>query len=283
MSARTAGRSGVAMLHVEEYVTIRLAVDDAGVARLVLDRPDRANAMDATMAYELRHAAIELLHNDAVRAVVVSAPGPVFCAGGDLKSFAGAASPAERAMLIEHLTIDLHAAVARLSRLAAPVIAAVTGSVGGAGMSLVAACDLVVASTAAKFTMGYTKAGLVPDGTSSYFLSRVVGLRRASELMLTNRTLSAQEALEWGLINELAEPAEVTARAEALASSLAAGATAAFGGAKRVLYEGAASSLEESMERESHVIGHVSGLGDATEGIDAFIAKRPPRFSGGQR
>ena len=263
-----------------DFTTIALSVDDAGVAHLELQRPGQANAMDLAMARDLRFAAVELLHDPSVRAVLITSSGPVFCAGGDLKSFA-ALSAREMAAHIEHLTIDLHAAVARLSRLDAPVVAAVTGSEGGAGMSLVAACDLVVASTASKFTMGYTRAGLVPDGTSSFYLSRVVGLRRAAELMLTNRTLTAAEALDWGLVNELAEPDSVRARAGELAATLAAGATAALGGAKRVLYEGAASSLEEAMERESSVIGRVAALPDAREGIASFIDKRPPAFGGG--
>lgn len=265
-----------------DLTTIALSVDDSGLARLELQRPEQANAMNLAMARDLRHAAVELLHEPRVRAVLISSSGPVFCAGGDLKSFA-ALAPRERACHIEHLTIDLHAAVARLSRLDAPVVAAVTGSVGGAGMSLVAACDLVVASTASKFTMGYTRAGLVPDGTSSFYLSRVVGLRRAAELMLTNRTLSAAEALDWGLVNELAEPDAVRARAEELARQMAAGATAALGGAKRVLYEGAASSLEQAMERESAVIGQLSALADATEGIASFVDKRPPSFGGARQ
>jgi 2-(1,2-epoxy-1,2-dihydrophenyl)acetyl-CoA isomerase len=267
------------LIEPEDFTTITLTVD-AGVARLGLDRPERANAMDLTMAAELRHAAVALVHDPTVRAVLISSTGPVFCAGGDLKAFAGE-SPARMAVYIEHLTIDLHAAVARLARLDAPVIAAVGGSVGGAGMSLVAACDLVVAAQGAKFTMGYTRAGLVPDGTSSFFLSRVVGLRRAAELMLTNRTLSAAEALDWGLVNELTEPGELHARAEALATSIASGATGALGGAKRVLYEGASSSLEEAMERESAVIGRLAASPDAREGIAAFIAKRPPSFGDG--
>ncbi len=274
------GATIIGAMSAEAYSTIALSVDDDGVAHLQLRREAQANAMDLAMARDLRHAAVELLHDRGVRAVLVTSQGPVFCAGGDLKSFAGIGTPEERAKVIEHLTIDLHAAVARLSRLNAPVVAAVTGSVGGAGMSLVSACDLVVASTASKFTMGYTRAGLVPDGTSSFYLSRVVGLRRAAELMLTNRTLDAAEALDWGLVNELAEPDAVRHRAEELARSLASGATAALGGAKRVLYEGAASSLEEAMERESSVIGRVSSLPDATEGIASFIEKRPPQFGG---
>jgi 2-(1,2-epoxy-1,2-dihydrophenyl)acetyl-CoA isomerase len=259
------------------FTTITLTVDDAGVARLSLNRPDQANAMDGTMAFELRHAAVGLVHDPRVRSVLITSNGPVFCAGGDLKAFGGQA-PEQMAIYIEHLTIDLHAALARFARLDAPVVAAVTGSVGGAGMSLVAACDLVVAARTAKFTMGYTRVGLVPDGTSSFFLSRVVGLRRAAELMLTNRTLTAELACEWGLVNEVVDPDEVVARAEALAQSLAAGATAALGGAKRVLYEGASSSLEDAMERESAVIGQLARLADAREGVTSFLEKRPPAF-----
>jgi 2-(1,2-epoxy-1,2-dihydrophenyl)acetyl-CoA isomerase len=267
------------MLAPDDFTAIGLSVEASGIARLKLRRAEHANAIDRTMAYELRHAAVALLHDPAVRAVLISSSGPVFCGGGDLKAFAGE-SPARMAAYIEHLTIDLHSAVARLCRLSAPVVAAVTGSVGGAGMSLVAACDLVVASRAAKFTMGYTRAGLVPDGTSSFFLSRAVGLRRAAELMLTNRTLSAAEALSWGLVNEVTEPAEVIGRAEALVATLAESATGALGGAKRVLYEGAHSSLEEAMERESFVIGRLAALPDAREGISSFIEKRTPNFDG---
>jgi len=270
------------MLDVSDFTTITLSVGTDGIARLALNRPDKANAMDATMAYELRHAAVELLHDVSVRAVLLSSTGSVFCGGGDLKAFAGEPPP-RMAAYIEHLTIDLHAAVARLNRLNAPVVAAVNGSVGGAGMSLVAACDLVVASRTAKFTMGYTRAGLVPDGTSSFFLSRTVGLRRAAELMLTNRTLTAAEALEWGLVNELTDAPDVSTRAEELVTSMAKSATAALGGAKRVLYDGAHSSLEEAMERESSIIGRVAELPDAREGIASFLEKRPPNFTGNIR
>ena len=184
------------------------------------------------------------------------------------------------AAAIESLTIDLHAALAGFARMDAPLVAAVTGSAGGAGMSLVAACDLVVAAESAKFTMGYTKVGLVPDGTSSYFLARVVGLRRAADLMLTNRTLTAAEAEAWGLVNRVVPDGDARDEALALARALATGPTRAFGLAKQVLYEGAASSLEEAMERESRAISTAAATADAREGIAAFLGKRAPQFSG---
>jgi 2-(1,2-epoxy-1,2-dihydrophenyl)acetyl-CoA isomerase len=261
------------------FETITLEVDGDGLAHLMLNRPEAANALNPLMAAELRHAAVGLAHDSSVRAVLLTATGRVFCGGGDLASFA-AVEPAGLPAHIDDLTIDLHAAVARLSRLEAPLVAAVSGSAGGAGMSLVAACDLVVAGESARFTMGYTRAGLVPDGTSSFFLARVVGLRRAMDLVLTNRTLSAAEAESWGLVNRVVPDDAVVAEATALARQLAAGPTRALGFAKRVLNEGANSSLEAAMERESAAISAVAGGDDAHEGIAAFLGKRAAVFKG---
>jgi 2-(1,2-epoxy-1,2-dihydrophenyl)acetyl-CoA isomerase len=259
--------------------TIALETNADSVAVLTLNRPDDANAINGQMASELRIAALALSHDPSVRAVLLQSFGRVFCGGGDLGSFA-AEEPADVPRYIESLTIDLHAALARLAKMDAPVVAAVSGSAGGAGMSLVAACDLVVAGESAKFTMGYTKAGLVPDGTSSFFLARVVGLRRAADLVLTNRVLTATQAEEWGLVNRVVPDSAVREEALAIARSLAAGPTKAFGLAKRVLYEGAASTLEDAMERESRYIAAAASTHDAVEGIAAFVAKRAPEFGG---
>jgi 2-(1,2-epoxy-1,2-dihydrophenyl)acetyl-CoA isomerase len=264
----------------ESFQTIGLEVDaESGVAVLTLDRPDEANAINAQMAAELRRASLMLARDGSVRAVLLRSFGRVFCGGGDLAAFAAEPRDAVSAY-IESLTIDLHAALARFAKMDAPVVAAVSGSAGGAGMSLVAACDLVLAGASAKFTMGYTKAGLIPDGTSSFFLARTVGLRRATELVLTNRVLSAAEAEAWGLVNQVVPDATVREEAMALARTLAAGPTRAFGLAKRVLCEGAASSLEEAMERESRYIAVAADMDDAYEGITAFVAKRPAQFHG---
>ena len=260
------------------YETITLEVED-GLAHLTLNRPEAANALNPAMAADLRRAAVHLAHAPGVRAILLTAAGRVFCGGGDLGAFAQV-DAAELPAFIDDLTIDLHAAVARLSRLEAPLVAAVTGSAGGAGMSLVSACDLVVAGESARFTMGYTKAGLVPDGTSSFYLARVVGLRRAMDLVLTNRTLSAAEAESWGLVNRVVPDDQVVGEATALARQLASGPTRALGLAKRVLYEGANSSLEAAMERESAAISSAATSEDAREGIAAFLGKRAAVFTG---
>lgn len=260
------------------FETITLEVD-AGLATITLNRPDRGNAIDTVGAAELRRVALQLSHDASVRAVLLRANGKLFSGGGDLAGFA-AAGDGELPTIVDGMTIDLHAGIARLAKMDAPLVAAVTGSAGGAGMSLVAACDLVVAGRSAKFTMGYTKAGLVPDGTSSFFLSRVVGLRRAMDLVLTNRVLTAEEAEDWGLVSRVVDDDAVVAEATALARQLASGPTRAFGLAKRVLYEGASSALEAAMERESAAIATAAATADAREGIAAFLAKRAPDYSG---
>jgi 2-(1,2-epoxy-1,2-dihydrophenyl)acetyl-CoA isomerase len=260
------------------YETILLEVTD-GLAHLTLNRPEAANALNAALAAELRHAAIALSHDPAIRAVLLSANGRVFCGGGDLASFA-AQGEGQLPGFVDSVTVDFHAAIARLAKMNAPVVAAVNGTCGGAGVSLVAACDLVVAGESAKFTMGYTKVGLIPDGTSSFFLARVVGLRRAMDMVLTNRLLSAAEAEAWGLVNRVVADDAVVGDARALASQLAAGPTLAFGLAKRVLIEGASSALEAAMERESAAIAAAAGTADAQEGIASFLAKRAAVFEG---
>ena len=260
--------------------TLALETGADSVAVLTLNRPDEANAINGEMASELR--AVALSPARAIRRCGQSSCSrSAGCSAAAVISACSRAAPsAEVSAYIESLTIDLHAALARFAKMDAPVVAAVTGSAGGAGMSLVAACDLVVAGESAKFTMGYTKAGLVPDGTSSFFLSRAVGLRRACDLVLTNRVLSAADAEQWGLVNRVVPDDAVRDEALALARSLAAGPTKAFGLAKRVLYEGAASSLEDAMERESRYIATAAATSDAAEGIAAFVAKRAAQFDG---
>ena len=258
-----------------DYETIRLDETEGGVWELTLTNPP-ANALSKQMAFEFRHAVAQLATDPSVRAVVLTGEGKVFFGGGDLVEFkeGGDQTPAN----LHEMTIDFHGAISRMSRMNAPVIGAITGTAGGAGMSLTAAMDLVLAGESAKFTMAYTMAGLTPDGTSTFFLSRVIGLRRATEMVLTNRVLTAAEALDWGLINQVHPDGDTLEQARALARKLARGPTNAFGGAKRLLIEGANSSLGEAMERESTSIANQALHPEAVEGIDAFLNKRKPEF-----
>jgi 2-(1,2-epoxy-1,2-dihydrophenyl)acetyl-CoA isomerase len=257
------------------YTTITLDLRD-GVAEITLNRPEAANALDATMARELHDAALRCDADAAVRAVVITGSGRFFCAGGDLKSFASQGEELPRHL--KQVTADFHAAVSRLNRMDAPVIMAVNGVAAGAGFSFALAGDLAIAAESARFTMAYTRAGLTPDGSSTYFLPRVVGLRRAKELTLTNRTLSAADALAWGIVNQVVSDADLMETARALARELAAGATLALGAAKRLLDGGLNATLETAMEDEAQTISALSRTEDGREGIQAFLEKRAPVF-----
>jgi 2-(1,2-epoxy-1,2-dihydrophenyl)acetyl-CoA isomerase len=259
------------------YENLRLETA-GGIARITLHRPDRANAIDLALARELAEVALLCAEDASVRAVLLTGHGKMFCAGGDLGAFAGAGEGVPA--LLKQITAHLHVAISRFARMRAPVVAAVNGPTAGAGLSLVCAADLAIASDGAKFTLAYTRAGLAPDGSSTWFLPRLVGTRRALELMLTNRILSAEEALAWGLVNAVVPAADLARESEKLAAELAAGATAAFGAVKRLLLLSATQGLESQMEHETHAIADAGRTRDAAEGIAAFLAKRAPRFEG---
>lgn len=161
-----------------------------------------------------------------------------------------------------------------------PLITAVNGVAAGGGLSLVACCDLAISAEHARYTSAYTQIGLTPDGSSTYYLSRLLGTRRAMELYLTNRVLSAAEALDWGLVNRVVPSAALQDEAGALATQLAAGPTRAYGGVKKLLLMAAHESLESQMERESRHIAELCMTADSSEGVRAFLDKRAPRFTG---
>jgi 2-(1,2-epoxy-1,2-dihydrophenyl)acetyl-CoA isomerase len=248
------------------------------VAHVTLNRPDALNTLDVGMATELADAALRCGQDRAIGAVLLSGAGKAFCAGGDLRTFLDQGDEISR--YIKELTTHLHTAISRFARMDPPVIAAVHSAAAGGGMSLACSCDLIVAAQSARFTMAYTRIGLTPDGSSSYFLPRLVGFKRAMELTLTNRALTAQEALEWGIVTRVVADTDLRAEAEALARQLAAGPTGAFGAAKRLLHQGWAESLETQMAQESEVIAAMAGSRDAWEGIAAFLEKRRPAFEG---
>jgi 2-(1,2-epoxy-1,2-dihydrophenyl)acetyl-CoA isomerase len=250
----------------------------AGVASITLNRPDAANALDLSLARELADAALACDEDPVVRAVVIGANGRFFCSGGDLASFRGAAERMPAA--IKEIATNLHTALSRLARMRAPVVMAVGGTAAGAGMSLACAGDLAVAGESVKFSMAYTRVGLTPDGSSTWFLPRLIGSRRFLELALLNRTLSAREALDWGMVNEVVADDGVDARARELAARLAAGPTEAFGLTKRLAQSTWVESLESQMELEGRAIADAARTADAREGVDAFFTKREAAFEG---
>ncbi|MFQ6022757.1 MAG: enoyl-CoA hydratase/isomerase family protein [Acidiferrobacterales bacterium] len=260
------------------YETILFDVHEH-LARVTLNRPDAANSINLTLARELMDVAIRCDEDRKIRAVLLTGAGDkMFSAGGDLKGFAAVGD--RISSVLKEITTYLHAATSRFARMDTPLIAAVNGVAAGAGMSLAISADIVMAAASAQFTMAYTAVGLSPDGSATYFVPRLIGLRRAQELLLTNRRLSAQEALDWGLINKVVPDADLMQEAEALATTLANGPTLAFGSIKRLLNESFSGTLETQMELETRAIAQMATTRDGHEGIAAFVEKRPPNFSG---
>ena len=248
------------------------------IATITLNRPENANALNPIMAKELSNMAIECDENKDIRAVIIEGSGKMFCAGGDLKAFsdAGDSAPA----LIKQMAGDLHIAISRFSRMDAPTIAAINGTAAGAGFSIAISADVVISNKSAKFVMAYTNAGLSPDGSSTYFLPRRIGDRRARELMLTNRVLSAEEALDWGLINKIVDQKNLSTTTRELAEEFASGPTLAYGKVKNLLNASFDNGLETQMELETRGISDMARSSDGREGIQAFLNKRKPNFKG---
>lgn len=248
------------------------------LVKLTLNRPSAANAMDMQLMKDLLSAAIACEVDDSIRAVLITGAGKMFSAGGDLGWF-GQRMDDLNATLKEATTY-LHGAIARFAQMPKPVVIAVNGQAAGAGMSLAVMGDYVVCAESAKFTMAYTAAGLTPDGSASHFLPRLIGARRAMELMMTNRRLSSEEALSWGLINEVVSDEALLESAEKTALKLAHGPTSAYGTVKELINASATNSLEAQLQLEANRISEHAASVDGQEGIQAFLAKRKPEFSG---
>ncbi|MGH9037628.1 MAG: enoyl-CoA hydratase/isomerase family protein [Acidimicrobiia bacterium] len=252
---------------------------DDGVAHVRLNRPEAANGMNVPFLKALYEALMRVHGDTRVRAVLLTGEGKHFCAGGDVHTFAaqGEALPD----YLREATTWLGSCASALMRLEAPVVAAVHGyAAGGGGFGLVCAADLVVAGESARFLLGATRVGMAPDAGGSVTLARIVGLRKAMEIALTNPTLTAAQALELGLINKVVPDHEVHSEGLALARSLAEGATRALAATKRLLWDGLGATVEARLPEESRTVSELSGTEDAREGLAAVIEKRRPKFSG---
>jgi 2-(1,2-epoxy-1,2-dihydrophenyl)acetyl-CoA isomerase len=258
---------------------VLLDLEDNGVGRLTLNRPEASNGMSVPFLRALYDALMRCHGEPRLRVLVVSGAGPNFCAGGDIKDFAskGEALPD----YLREATTWLGNSVSALMRLNAPTIAAVHGyAAGGGGFGLVCSADLVVAAESAKFLPGATRAGMAPDAGVSVTLSKLVGLRRAMNLVLTNPTLTAAQAEEIGLVNTVVPDDELTEAVDKLAATLAAGAPLALAAAKRLLWDGVGRSVETGLPDESRTVSELSGTADAREALAAVIERRRPVFTG---
>jgi 2-(1,2-epoxy-1,2-dihydrophenyl)acetyl-CoA isomerase len=248
------------------------------VALVTLNRPQSNNTISLQMAMDLLAAAMTCARNTAVRAVVLSGAGRHFSFGGDLHGMASRERSGSD--YVRELTTYLHAAISQFVRMDAPVVAAVNGTAAGAGVGLVAMADLALCGHSSKFNLAYTNVGLTPDAGTTFLLPRIVGARRATELLLLNRGLSAAEALSWGLVNEVVTDEQLPARALQIAEQLARGATRALGATKRLIAH-SLGAFESQMVLESETIATHAVSAEGSEGIAAFLEKRKPRFPGG--
>ena len=254
---------------------------DRTIATVTLNRPESLNALDPAMVDGLVAETARLGASADVRCVVVRGAGRHFMAGGDIRHFASRLErePTLRGEEFASLIGRLHAAIEALQRMPQPVIASVHGAVAGFGLSLMCACDLAIAADDAYFSAAYRNLGLTPDGGLSYALPRLVGSRKAAEIMLLGERFGADEALRWGLVNRVVRPADLASATAALAAQLAAGPAMATRNGKRLLRQSLSQPLSVQLDAEAKSFGACAATADFVEGVRAFLKKRPPRFS----
>lgn len=259
------------------YTALTLDMAD-GVAALRLTEADRGNPFDPRFCTELGHAATVCATRRDVRCVLIEAEGRFFSVGGDLRSMGNDGD--EFADFISQATVGLHMAVARFARMDAPLVVAVHAPAAGAGVSITALADFAIASRNARFYAAYTGIGLAVDGGASHYLPRRVGSRRAKSFYLRNETWSAEQALEYGLVDEVVEDDALPEAARALAAELAAGPTKAFGHVRDLLANTWTTSLETQLEAEARAMVRTGRTADAPAAMAAVAAKEKPVFRG---
>lgn len=254
---------------------VRLELSD-GLAVVTLTRPAAGNALDDQAGRELRQAALAC-SAPGVRAVLLQAEGRNFCFGGDL---AHISRQEDRGLSVRDMTVDFHAAIALFGQMDAPLVCAVRGAATGAGLSLAAIADYVIASDGAQFAYAYTGVGFSADGGLTWTLPRLIGLRAFQALYLTGRRVSAVEAQALGIVSEVVEDGALESRALAFATGIVKGPTLAFGAIKRLAAAGFAAPLASQLEAEAQALTVLAGSDDAGQAIRALLERKTPHFAG---
>lgn len=252
-----------------------------GVGIITLNRPHVYNAMNQDLADGLLRCLITCDEDPNVRAAMIAANGPAFCAGGDIRQMqAHVERDGHAGRFLKTLTVALHGAIATISHMPKPVVTAVNGAAAGAGFSLAIAGDIVLGGSDAKFTVAYTAIGLSPDGSLTHHLPRLIGPKLAFELTCMNRTISAEEARALGIVAQVFPAAELHSSARDYVARLSQGPTQALGCAKKLFATTFENSIETQMEHERQLLVECGRTDDFKEGIGAFLAKKTASFRG---
>jgi len=250
-----------------------------GIARITLNRPERLNSFTSSMHAELRDALAQVAADKSARVLLLTGAGRGFCAGQDLsdRAVAPGAAPVD---LGESIESNYRPLVLGLRNLAVPVVCAVNGVAAGAGANIALACDIVIAARSASFIQAFCKIGLIPDSGGTFFLPRLVGTARAMGLAMLGEKLTAEQAEEWGLIWKCVDDAQLASTVDGLLVHLAQAPTKGLAAIKRALYASSTATLEDALTHERDVQRELGQSDDYREGVAAFLAKRPPRFTG---
>ena len=261
-----------------ETATVELEILEEGkIAQIGLNRPEALNALNTQLAEDFRKVVDQVEKDKNIRAVILTGKGRAFCAGGDLATFKAASDPKR---FLHDLAEIFHHSILKLRAMNAPWIAAVNGPCYGAGLALACCCDLRIASANAKFNVGFTGVGLAPDSSLLYFLPRVVGLTKASEMTLLNSLLSAEDAFKVNLVSKVVEPEKLAAESLEIAKRVADMPTVALGMDKKMLDASFCDTLEEHLALELQCVSESAATADFQEGCQAFSERRKPKFKG---
>lgn len=253
-----------------------------GIATLVMNRPESRNALSIEMRQKLFDVMTDIETDDSVRCVVIKGAGEHFMAGGDLKAFKDIVKlPAdERRKTFEARIHGLHPTMFTMRRMQKPIIASVQGAAAGFGLSLAMACDMVIAADNAFFTLAYINIATTPDGSGSYSLAQMVGLKKAMEIAMLGDRFDAEEAKRLGLVNFVVPTANIDEETDKLATRLANGPTVAYGRTKQLMHASLQNSMETQLAMEAESFAACAATEDWAEGITAFAEKRKPVFKG---
>ena len=251
-----------------------------GIGTITFNRPQVFNAMSGELMIAFRDLTARLKTSATLRALIIKGNGKAFLAGGDVAMFNANKDDPQFVHTVSELIDVLHASISNLRALPFPVIAEVHGACAGAGMSLMAACDFAIAATGTQFKTAYSMIGLTPDGGSTFFLPRMVGMRKATELIMLSESISAEDALNMGLVNRVVALAVLHAEVEALAARLAAGPTGTYAGTKALLNQAMSNTLSLQLQAEKESFVACTKTADFNEGVGAFVEKRAAKFSG---